>query len=94
MEKFHQIPKTAVQNRVASGYIKIGNTAGRLTHILTVFNDRFHFRPRHFPCFETGVSGKNIAVSAALVAAVGYMPLKSKIFHVCIFTSIKKVPTA
>jgi hypothetical protein len=70
-----------MQNWVTTGKIKVGQAVGLLTHVETVFKNMLHFRPRHFLQMNMVIFRKNIAMLAALVTAVGDVPLKGEIFH-------------
>ena len=73
-------PEFAMQNRIAARYVEIGQTIHFAAHVLALSDDLHRFVKRHFDQVRMPFR-KNIAVLAALVAAVGYVPLKSEVFH-------------
>lgn len=77
-EQRKQIPKSRMQNGIAARQINIGDPAQRAAQSLYLRIGTEHFFPRHRR--YAGMSlRKNIAMLAALVAVIGYMPLDRKI---------------
>ena len=74
------IPKAVVQNRVAARDVEVGETVHAAAHLHTI---RYHLPglgKGHVHQFGMPF-GKDVAMGATLVAAVGDMPLESEIFH-------------
>ena len=81
LQQFCQLPELGMQDGVAAGDVEVGQTPRLLAEGLTVFNDLDHIVKGHL--FELGVAaqGVDIAVLAPLVASLGNVPLKRKVFH-------------
>lgn len=80
MQQVENVPHTTVEQRVATCNIEIWQPVHTSAHILTLVNNLASTLKRHL--YKMGMTlGENITVVTPLVAAVGYMPLKSEIFH-------------
>jgi hypothetical protein len=80
MQHSEDIPKAWMQNGVTTGDVKIWQAFHALTHFPTSVNHRHAALPTHFDEFGMAFA-ENVAMLATLVANIGYVPLKSKIFH-------------
>jgi hypothetical protein len=82
LHQFQQLPEVGMENGVASGEIKIGESVIYLAKIQTIVEGILHLLPTHGIQGLAVVFGKNIAVFAPLVTLVSDVPLKGKIIHV------------
>ena len=85
MKQLQQTPEIRMEDRVSAGQIKIRKSAIYLTEVKTVVEGFLHLFPCHAVQFPAGITGEDIAVLAALVAFICYVPLKGKVlFHVIV----------
>ena len=72
-----------MQNRIATRKVKRRKPVVDIAEVKTVIERFLQLLPRHGVEFSAGIAGKNVAVSASLIAFVSNMPLERKIlFHV------------
>ena len=92
LKQLHEVPEPAVQDGVAPGNVKVRQPVGLLAHVEAIFEYMFHFTPGHLLQLKMVVFRKNIAMLAALVTAVCYVPLKGEIFHGDFFNKQNRSP--
>jgi hypothetical protein len=80
MKHRENIPESRVQDGVTACNIKIWQTIHALAHISASINYRQATLPRHLHQSRMPLT-KNITMLTTLVANIGYVPLKSKVFH-------------
>ncbi len=85
LEKLQQPPEILMQDRIASGQIKIRQPSVNLAEVEAVIEGILHLFPGHTVRLPAWISGENVAVLAALVAFICDMPLEREIlFHIVI----------
>jgi len=76
VEEFQKAPEIRMKDGVPSGKIEIGSPPKYFTEVNTVIEGILKLLPVHGVYFFAVVRRENVAVLAALVTVVGYMPLK------------------
>ena len=85
MKQLQQPPEIRMQDGISAGQIKIGQPSVHLAEIEAVIERVLHLLPGHGIQLAAGITGEDIAVLAALVAFICYVPLKGKVlFHVVV----------
>ena len=88
LEKLQQPPEIRMQDRVAAGQVEIGQPSVDLAEVEAVIKSILHLLPGHGIQLAAGITGKDIAVLAALVAFIRDMPLEREVlFHIIITLS-------
>ena len=76
-----QLPELGVEDGVPAGEVEVGQAAGPAAEGLAVFDDPDHVLQGHLLELGVAAQGVDVAVLAPLVAGLGDVPLKSKVFH-------------
>jgi hypothetical protein len=69
-----------MEKRVAAGEVEIGCTVQTSAHILAILQNGLAITPGHLMELSAAVFGEDVAVLAALVALICYMPLEAEVF--------------
>jgi len=79
LHKGKQLPEIRVKNRIASGNVKVRDSAIHLTKIKAVIKSFQHLFPIHRSRFFASIFREYITMLATLVTVIGDMPPKRKI---------------
>ena len=69
-----------MQNRIATRKVKIREPVIDIAEVKAIIERFLQLLPRHGVGLATGVTGKNVAMPASLIALVSNVPLERKVF--------------